>query len=65
MSSREEKIASYKALIDLHNGNIRFELHFHLRSEAERKRLIGRERCEIKELEALIKQLEAAEENDP
>ncbi|MBB3237346.1 hypothetical protein FHS20_004243 [Phyllobacterium endophyticum] len=75
MPNREEKIASYKTLLDLHHRNIEasqrrlFELRTVLRASdgdeiAFNKLIIEDEMWEVHKLAVLIKRLEQSQRND-
>jgi len=75
LPNREEKIASYKTLIDLHLSNVEkaqwrlFELRTGSITTAGdevafSRSLIADEMCEIRKLEMLLKRLEHPKEND-
>lgn len=75
LPNREEKIASYKTLINLHRSNVEkaqwrlFQLRTGLTAStgdevAFNRSLIGDEMLQIHKLEMLLKRLELAKEND-
>lgn len=75
LPNNEEKIASYKTLIDLHHSNVEksqwrlFELRTGLTAGAGdevafNRSLIGDEMLQIHKLEVLLKRLEHRKEND-
>jgi hypothetical protein len=75
LPNHEEKIASYKTLINLHHNNVEkaqwrlFELRTGSITSAGdevafSRSLIADEMCEIRKLETLLKRLEHPKEND-